>query len=123
MDGKISSLLASVKCSVSARSLLTSKSKERRLIVASIEDARTNERTNDMSFEKIALGESGAQAHELLGESNTEMAILVVQEWWGISDVVLSHARRRSSARRRRTFERREELKKWASWAFAWAER
>ena len=63
------------------------------MIVASIEDARTNERTNDMSFEKIALGESGAQAHELLGESNTEMAILVVQEWWGINDVVLSHAR------------------------------
>ena len=46
-----------------------------------------------MSFEKIALGESGAQAHELLGESNTEMAILVVQEWWGINYVVLSHAR------------------------------
>ena len=48
------------------------------------------------SFEDVAFGAAGARARVLAAPSSasTRAAVIVLQEWWGVNDVVLAHARR-----------------------------
>jgi carboxymethylenebutenolidase len=48
------------------------------------------------SFETIVFGADGARAHVLAApaSASARAAVIVLQEWWGVNDVVLAHARR-----------------------------